>query len=341
MDASTTGTADADAGLALFVLDGSRPFGERVCAHLGMAPAPHEEREFEDGEHKTRPLDNMRGRDVFVLHSLYGEPGASANDKLCRLLFFIGALHDAGAARITAVVPYLAYARKDRRTQPYDPVTTRYVAALFEALGTNAVMTLDVHNLAAFENAFRCRTEHLEATGMFVRHLAPLLANSEPVVVSPDTGGIKRAEAFRQRLAAALGRPVGTAFAEKYRSQGGVSGEMLVGDVAGKTAIIIDDMISTGGTIGRAARACRRHGALDVTALASHGLFIEGAQQALGGEELSRVVVTDSVPPFRMQSGTLRDKLTMLDSSYLFAAAIRRLHEGGSIAELLAADEPT
>src|SRR5512135_3205205 len=137
----------------LFALNASRAFGERVAQRLGMPLSPHEERDFEDGEHKARPLASVRGADVFVIQSLYGEPGQGVNDKLCRLLFFIGALRDASAGRVTAVVPYLCYARKDRKTQARDPVTTRYVAALFEAVGTDRVLTLDVHNLAAFQNA--------------------------------------------------------------------------------------------------------------------------------------------------------------------------------------------
>ena len=132
-------------------------------ARLAIDPSPHEERECEDGEHKARPLISVRGKNVFVVQSLYGDDRQSGNDKLCRLLFSIDALKDAAAARVTAVVPYLAYARKDRKTKPRDPVTTRYVAALFEAVGIDTVMTLDVHNLAAFQNAFRCRPEHLEA----------------------------------------------------------------------------------------------------------------------------------------------------------------------------------
>ena len=151
--------------LMLFALGASREFGARVAAALDMPLAAHEERAFEDGEHKWRPLVSVRGRDVFVVHSLYGDDAESANDKLCRLLFFIGALKDAAAARVTALVPYLCYARKDRKTKPRDPVTTRYLAALFEAVGTDGIVTLDVHNLAAYQNAFRCRTEHLEEIG--------------------------------------------------------------------------------------------------------------------------------------------------------------------------------
>lgn len=204
----------------LFALDATRTYGEAVARELGTTLAPHEEREFEDGEHKARPLLNVRGRDVYVIQSLYGDAKQSVNDKLVRLLFFLGALRDASAGRLTAIIPYLAYARKDRKSKVRDPVTTRYVATLFEAVGTDCVVTLDVHNLAAFQNAFRCRTEHLEAVALFVAELVPLVGADELVVVSPDAGGIKRAEAFRTRLSAVLKRPITAAFAEKYRSGG-------------------------------------------------------------------------------------------------------------------------
>jgi ribose-phosphate pyrophosphokinase len=325
----------ADDALMLFALGGSRPFGELVAQQLGIALSAHEEREFEDGEHKTRPLVSVRGSDVYVLHSLYGDQAQSGNDKLCRLLFFIGALKDAAAARVTAVVPYLAYSRKDRKTKPRDPVTTRYVAALFEAVGTDAVVTLDVHNLAAFQNAFRCRTEHLEASRLFVAYFAPLLKDGEVVVVSPDAGGIKRAEQFRQRLAQVLDKAVGTAFAEKYRSGGAVSGDMLVGDVDGKTAVIIDDLISSGTTLARAARACSERGAVGVMAAATHGLFMGEASAALADGALQRIVVTDTVPPFRLEQGVATAKLSVLSCSGLLARAIDRLHAGESVTELM------
>ena len=131
-----------DRRFALFALNATAELGSALAAALKHPLAPHEEREFEDGEHKTRPLEAVRGADVFVLQSLHGGPEQSANDKLCRLLFFIGALKDAGATRVTALAPYLCYARKDRRTKPNDPVITRYVASLFEAVGTDGVVTL-------------------------------------------------------------------------------------------------------------------------------------------------------------------------------------------------------
>ncbi|MGA8055721.1 MAG: ribose-phosphate pyrophosphokinase-like domain-containing protein, partial [Burkholderiales bacterium] len=153
--------------LRLFALNATSDFAEHMARALGTALSPHEERDFEDGEHKVRPLVGVRGMDVFVVHSLYGEPERGVDQKLCRLLFFIGCLKDAGAACVTAVIPYLCYARKDRRTQPRDPVTTRYVAAALESVGVDRVLALDVHNPAAFENAFRCPTESLEARPLF------------------------------------------------------------------------------------------------------------------------------------------------------------------------------
>ena len=323
-------------GMRIFALTPGDGLGARIAARLNLALSRHEERQFEDDEHKARALENVRGRDVYVIESLYGEPGRSVNDKLCRLLFFIGSLKDASAARVTAVVPYLCYARKDRRSKPRDPVTTRYVARLFEAVETDRVVTLDVHNLAAFENAFRCRIDHLEAQGLFVEHLTPVIGTDEVVVVSPDVGGVKRAQQFRQALARRLGREPGSAFLEKYRSAGIVSGEAVVGEVSGRIAIIIDDLISTGGTILRAAKACRARGATHVYAAATHGLFVGEAARLVADSSVDQLVVTDTIPSFRIDQNLARRKLVVLETAPLLAEAIRRMHEGGSIVELLA-----
>lgn len=321
--------------ISLFALAESRAFGEKVGTALGVALGRHEERQFEDGEHKIRALENVRDRDVFVIQSLYSEPGMSVNDKLCRLLFFIGALKDASAQRVTAVLPYLCYARKDRKTKSRDPVTTRYLAQLLEAVATDRVVALDVHNLAAFENAFRCRIDHLEARKLFVEYFASRLGGGEVVVVSPDVGGVKRAEQLRQALSRRLGRETGAAFIEKYRSAGKVSGEQVVGEVRGKAAIIIDDMISTGGTMVRAANACRQRGATAVYAAATHGLFSGEAARIVADPVLEHVVITDTIPPFRLDAGLVQDRLTVLETAPLFAEAIRRIHGGGSIVDLL------
>ena len=321
--------------LAVFALNASRTFGEQVAAHLGVALSAHEEREFDDGEHKARPLVNVRDRDVFVLQSLYTDARQSVNDKLCRLLFFIACLHDASAARVTAVVPYLAYARKDRQTQPRDPVTSRYVAALFEAVGTDRIVTLDVHNLAAYQNAFRCRTDHLDANPLFVEYFAKQPSADELAVVSPDVGGVKRAEKFRAALGRRLGRELPLAFMEKTRAKGVLRSGRLVGEVGGKTAILIDDLISSGGTLLGAAAACREQGARRVLAAASHGVFIAGAERLFDGRAIDQVVVTDTLPPTRLDPAPVADRRVVLPAAALFAQAIDRIYRGGSLVELL------
>ncbi|MBW8269402.1 ribose-phosphate diphosphokinase [Caldovatus aquaticus] len=321
--------------MRVFALGASRAFGEAVAAALGVALAAHEEREFEDGEHKARPLEGVRGADVYVVQGLHGGPEQSPNDKLCRLLFFLGAVRDAGAARVTAVIPYLAYARKDRRTKPRDPLTTRYVAQLLEAMGVDAVVTFDVHNVAAFQNAFRCRAEHLDSRLLFARRLHGMVGDGPVVVASPDPGGVKRAQLFRETFEATLGREVGAAFMEKRRSGGVVSGELLVGEVAGATVVVVDDLIASGGTMRRAAEACLSRGAARVLAVAAHGLFTGGAAEAIAAPALARTLVTDTVPPFRLPPGLLGTRVEVVGAAPLFAAAIRRLHEGGSITDLL------
>jgi len=321
--------------MKLFALDASRPFGEGIAAALEVPLARHEERGFEDGEHTARPLEVVRGEDVYVVQSLHGDPAQSANDKLCRLLFFIGCLRDCAAARVTAVIPYLAYARKDRRTKPRDPITTRYLAQLFEAVGTEAVVTLDVHNVAAFENAYRCRTVPLDSRRLFAPRLKELVRGEPVVVVSPDPGGVKRAQLFRESFERMLGRPVGAAFLDKRRSGGIVSGDLLVGDVGGAVAIVVDDLISTGGTMRRVAEACLAQGAARVVAVAAHGLFTGEAARTIAAPALARVLVSDTVPPFRLPPSLLEERVEVISAVPLFAEAVRRLHGGGSITALL------
>ena len=322
--------------MKVFALNASQTFGQKVADHLGVELSDHEERAFEEGEHKTRPLVNVRGADVFVIHSLYGEPGESVNDKLCRLLFFVGALRDASAGRVTVLAPYLCYSRKDRKTQTRDPVTTRYVASMFEAVGVDRVVTIDVHNLAAFQNAFRCRTEHLEAGSLFAAHVAETCVGDDLVVLSPDVGGMKRAETFRRSLERLIDRPIGIGFMEKRRALGAVSGERLYAEVDRKTVVMIDDIIGSGTTMERAARACLAAGAVRVVAAATHGLFVGRAGEVIGGDALASTLVTDSVPPFRLEPAVAETKVTLLSIAPLFADAIRALHEDRSIVELLA-----
>ncbi|MCC7180580.1 MAG: ribose-phosphate pyrophosphokinase [Acidobacteria bacterium] len=319
-------TAEA---LALFSLRTGRPLAERVAATLGVELGAHEEREFEWGQHKTRPLESVRGRDVFVVESLHGDGTHSVNDKLCRLLFFLGALRDAGAARLTAVVPFLCYSRKERQTKPRDPVITRYVAELFEAIGVDCVATVEVHNLAAYQNAFRCRTEHIDAGPLFADVLARELADTNLVVVSPDTGGVKRADHYRQALSGRVGHDVPSAFVEKYRSQDVVSGEAIVGDVKGRTAVIVDDLVCGGTTLARAAAACRRAGARSVVAAVAHGAFVPEASRVLGDAPIDRLFVLDHIPPTVVEGTPVAGRIHVVDSAGLIADAIREMREAG------------
>lgn len=327
--------------MALFALNASRPFAEEVAEKLGISLSDHKEKNFADGEHKTQPLSNVRGKDVFVIQSLYSDLQESINDKLCRLLFFIGCLRDASAQRITVIIPYLGYSRQDRKTQPRDPVTTRYMAELLEVVGSNRVVTLDVHDLAAFQNAFRCQTDHLEANSLFVKHFLSRLGETEQItVVSPDAGGMKRAEQFREALSQALDTDLPLAFMEKSRSKNQLNIGRLVGPVKNQVAIIIDDLISTGSTLLGAAKRCREQGATHVYAAASHGVFVAKANQVVAADAFSGIVVTNTIPPFRLQPELVEKKLTILSAAGLFAEAIKRIHTGGSLVALLA-DNPS
>lgn len=312
-------------GMMLFAPNHSVAFARVVAQLLGQPLSASEEREFDGGEHKMRPLSDVQGRDVCVIQSTCGDAQASANDKLCRLLFFVGALKDAGARHVTAVTPYLAYARKDRRTQPRDPVTTRYVAAMFEAAGVDRVVVLDVHNEAAFDNAFRCPTVRLEAAEAFAAALAADLGGKPVVVASPDVGGVKRAQRMREVLARHLGRDVDFAFVEKRRALGVVSGQALVGQVEGSEVILYDDMIATGTTILRAAQAARRAGAAHVYVAAPHAAFVPEAMQMFDNDGPDALLVSDSIalaPPFSSKVG---ERLRICSVAPLIARAIADL----------------
>jgi ribose-phosphate pyrophosphokinase len=322
-------------GPVLFAPLASREFGERVASALGTALSPMEEREFEGGEHKTRPLVSVRGQQVFVLQSLSGDAAGSANDRLCRLLFFIAGLKDSGAASVTACIPFLAYARKDRRTKDRDPVTLRYVAQLIEAVGTDHVIGLDAHNLAAFECAFRCPLDHLEAAPLLADLLAAGPDDVRVCIVSPDIGGAKRAQRVREILESRTGREVSFAIIEKRRSSGVVSGgEEVIGPVAGSRAVIVDDLISAGTTLMRGVKACRAAGAAQVDAFATHGVFEPESKQLLGPDGPDRLIVTDSILPTRIGGQQAGRSPIVLPVSKLFAEAIRRICAGESVVAL-------
>lgn len=311
--------------MLLFALGPVGELGDGLARLAGVALAPHEERRFEDGEFKIRPLVEVGGERVFVCDSLCSEAGMRAAEKLFRLFVFVGALKDAGAASVHCLIPYLAFARKDRRTKHQDPITTRYIAQMLEAVGCDAVTALDVHDLAAFENAFRRPTIHLEAAPLLARHFAPMARGwPRTVAMAPDAGAVKRVRVFAGALEAASGRPVELAFVEKSRRDGRVSGGGFAGDVAGAGVILVDDLVSTGETLARAAAAAVERGATEVHAAVTHGSFSPGAGDALGTSALDSIVVTDSIPEVRARCPELAPKLMVLGAAELFAEVMRR-----------------
>ena len=311
--------------MLIFSLDGGTDLARALSTRLAQPLADFEDRAFEDGEHKWRPLCDPRAQQVFVLASLHGRPEASPHDALCRLLMFIGTLRDHGAARITALVPYLAYARKDRRTQPFDPLALRYVAQMVEAVGTDELVVLEAHNPAALQNAFRIPTHQLEAHQAFQAVARALAGRGPCAVASPDPGGVKRAQLWREALEAELAQVPGFALVDKRRRAGRVTSQHLVaGDVEGTTVLLLDDLIASGETMVRAATALRLAGAREVVAFAAHGLFTGDACRVLSDPAISRVLVTDSVPPFRVPAhSSLASKLTIVSTAELFSSIIR------------------
>jgi ribose-phosphate pyrophosphokinase len=202
------------------------------------------------------------------------------------------------------------------------------------------MVTMEVHNPSAYQNAFRCGTEHLDANLALIDFFRPLIGERPLAVVSPDPGGVKRADIFREDIERALGRPVAGGFMEKHRSMGTVTGDNFAGDVAGRDVIVIDDLISTGGTMARVAAACRDNGAAKVYLAATHGLFARQAGAKLAAAPVDRVVVTNTVTRSSKRFADLGDRLVVVDAAKIFAGAIRCCHDGGSINELLGRKPP-
>lgn len=322
---------------AFFAPGESLAAGRAVARAAGLEPAPLEERTFDDGEFKLRPLESVRGRTVFVYQSLAGSAEAPAAQRLVRLLFLLANLRDNGARRCIAVVPYLAYARKDRRTQPRDPVHTRYVAELLEAAGAQRLVALDVHNTPSLDNAYRIPVDHLSALPMLADHFARRIDAEDLAVASPDIGGVKRVQIFQQLLGRRLGREVDLVFVEKRRARGAVSGGTVVGlHRRGMSVILLDDLCATGGTLVRAAEACMAAGASAVHAAVTHAPSRRGIENVLAGEAIASLTVTDSV------DGSLREaaawhpgRIECVSVAPLLGEALARLRDGRPLVALL------
>lgn len=319
-----------------FTLRESRDLASAVYRHAELPLAPLEERDFEGGEFKLRPLETVRGHTALVLQCLAGTTEVPLSERLVRLLFLLYGLRDAGAVRRIALLPYLTFARKDRRTQLRDPVNSRYIAQVLEAAGVDRVVTLDVHNPAALDNAFRVPVDHLSALPMMVDHFATRLPDAQLTIASPDIGGVKRAQIFRELLETRLGREVELAFFEKRRAQGVVSGDALVGTVKGRTVLVIDDLCATGNTLKRAAEVCNRAGAHAVYAAVTHAPYSPGIVSVVADPAVAGVITTDSVGyHFGPLPPDCAGKLTVLSIAPLFGQAIRRMQTGKPLAPLL------
>jgi ribose-phosphate pyrophosphokinase len=281
----------------------------------------------------------VRGQTVIIFQSLASSKDCPVSERLIRLLFLISGLRDAGAERRIVLVPYLAYARKDRRTQPRDPVYTRYVAELLEAAGTNHLVALDVHNPAALDNAFRIDVDHLSALPMLADHFATRFPDTALVVASPDIGGIKRVQLFQRILERRLGRGTELAFIEKRRVGGIVSGGTLVGLTGDQPVVILlDDLCATGRTLIRAADICRSAGAAAVHVAVTHMPQRAGVDMVTRAASIDSVVVTDSVG-ISDDTGSgvspIGNKLICLSIAPLLGQTLRRLMMGRPVTPLL------
>jgi ribose-phosphate pyrophosphokinase len=319
----------------IFAPTESHALGLAASERAGISLAALEEREYAGGEFKLRPLQSVRDRTVFVVQSLAETQKSPSALRLVRLLFLIHGLRDAGADQVVVVIPYLAYARKDRRTRSRDPVYTRYVAQQLEAAGASRVVLLDVHNASSVDNAFRIPVDHLSAMPMMAAHFIQHLPNGKLAVASPDIGGIKRAQLFRELLERKTGQEVELVFIEKRREGEVLSGGTVVGNPSGRAAIVLDDLCSSGTTLIKAAAALRAAGAVSVHATVTHTPLEDGLLALATSDDIAQVVVTDSVG--YAPTGTVvgkRGKVKVLPSGELLGCAMARMMRGDPLSPL-------
>jgi ribose-phosphate pyrophosphokinase len=285
---------------------------------------------FKNDECRIEIRENVRGAEVFVIQSLCRSPqGATVNDAVMELLLIIDALRRASSNRITAVIPYYGYAKQDKKTKGREPISAKLVANMIAMAGAERIVTLDLH-AAQIQGFFDVPVDNLMAAPTLCNHLKNLdLQGDKIVVVSPDAGGVPRAELFAKRLKSTL------AVIIKRRPEPDVSEVThIVGDVEGKIAVVVDDMISTGGTLVKAAEALRKRGATDVYTLATHGIFAGDAIAQFEKSEINKVIVTNTIP--RTIDSAKVEHLTI---AQILADAIKRITSNRSVSELFNADD--
>src|SRR5881296_644150 len=296
-----------------------------VAEFLGVQPGEARLRPFPDTEVSFQIEENIRGADVFIIQPTCRNESGSVNDHLVELLIMIDAFRRSSAARITAVLPYYGYARQDRKDKPRVPISAKLVANVLSAAGTNRVLTMDLHK-AQIQGFFDIPVDHLFAAPVIIDYLARL-ASPNLTIVSPDAGGAERARAYAKRLDAEL------AIIDKRRSDDGTAEVMnVIGDVAGRTCIIQDDIIDTAGTITKAAGALKENGASRVLACAVHGVLSGQAIEKLEKSPIDQLIVTNTIP--LSSTAAACKKIVVLSVARLLGQAIKSIHEETSVSSL-------
>jgi ribose-phosphate pyrophosphokinase len=307
--------------LKLFSGNANRPLAEEIAQHLGMRLGDADVSRFSDGEVYVQINENVRGQDVFVIQPTC----PPVNDHLMELLVMMDALKRASARRITAVLPYYGYGRQDRKVMPRVPITAKLVADLITTAGCQRVLAVDLH-AGQIQGFFDIPVDHLFAAPPVIVDYLAKKDLKDPVLVSPDAGGVERARAIAKRLSAGL------AIIDKRRDGPNVSVFMyLIGDVKDKDVVVIDDMIDTAGTLIQAVEAVKREGARRVLACAVHGVLSGPAIRRIEASALEEVVITNSVP---LTPEKANPKIHVLSVAPLLAEAIRRIHDEESVSTL-------
>ena len=306
-----------DGRLQIFAGNGNRELAEEIAQQLNLPMGRAVVGKFKNGESRIRLEENVRGGDVFLVQSIC-EP---VNHHIMELCLMIQAARGSSAGRVTAVVPYYAYARQEKKMSGREPISAKLIAKFLEAAGADRVLTIDLH-APAIEGFFEVPVDHLRAGPLLAEHFRRMRL-SNITVVSPDPGGVSRATDFRNRLGGNL------AIIAKQRPEVDVVESLeMVGDVAGRTAIIVDDMISTGGTLAQAATLVMERGAKEVYACAVHGLFAGDAFEQLSNSLLKQVVVTNTYP---VSEAARKLGVEVLTVAPMIAEAITRIHKDLSI----------
>ncbi len=308
--------------MKIFCGNSNPDLARKICEYLAVPLGHMEIRRFSDGEVFVEIKENVRGADVFVIQSTC----PPVNEHLMELLIIIDALRRASARRITAVIPYYGYARQDRKTAPRTPITAKLVANLLTVAGARRVLTMDLH-AGQIQGFFDIPVDHLFAAPVLLEYIRETFRDEELVIVSPDAGGVERARAYAKRLGA------GIAIVDKRRARPNESEVMhVVGDVKGKVAIILDDMVDTAGTMCQAAQAIKDHGAKEVHGMATHPVLSGPAPERIRKSVLKSLVVTDTIP-LREESKDIK-KIKVLSVAKLLGEAIRRIHADDSVSSL-------